>query len=82
MLGYDNPVKIGKIKDGTSKTMMVFEKRLRPPYALQGDDDRGGGCKRGMLRHGLRLDHDHVKKVDLHVVGKDWRERHCRSPRE
>ncbi len=41
MLGYDNPVKIGKIKDGTSKTMMVFEKRLRPPYALQGDDDRG-----------------------------------------
>ncbi len=42
MLGYDSVVKIGKIKDGTSKTMMVFEKRLRPPYRPgESDDDRG-----------------------------------------
>jgi prepilin-type N-terminal cleavage/methylation domain-containing protein len=42
MLGYDPIVKIGKIKDGTSKTMMVFEKRLRPPYRPgESDDDRG-----------------------------------------
>ena len=42
LLGYDPVVKIGKIKDGTSKTMMVFEKRLRPPYRPgEADDDRG-----------------------------------------
>jgi len=41
-LGYGGPVKIGKIKDGTSKTMMVIEKRLRPPYRPgEADDDRG-----------------------------------------
>ncbi|MFM9010750.1 MAG: DUF1559 domain-containing protein [Planctomycetota bacterium] len=32
LLGYDPPVKISAIKDGTSKTIMVFEKRLLTPY--------------------------------------------------
>ena len=32
LLGYDPPVKFAKITDGTSKTMMVFEKRLMTPY--------------------------------------------------
>ena len=40
-LGYGAPVRMGKIKDGTSKTMMVGEKRLRPPYGGGADDDRG-----------------------------------------
>ncbi|MFM8290802.1 MAG: DUF1559 domain-containing protein [Planctomycetia bacterium] len=42
LLGYDPPMKVARIKDGTSKTMMVFEKRLMPPYTPgSGDDDRG-----------------------------------------
>jgi len=42
LLGYDGPITIGKIQDGTSKTMMVIEKRLRPPYRPgESDDDRG-----------------------------------------
>ncbi|MFM9010879.1 MAG: DUF1559 domain-containing protein [Planctomycetota bacterium] len=43
LLDYDPPVKISRIKDGTSKTMMVFEKRLMPPYVpgTTPDDDRG-----------------------------------------
>ena len=32
LLGYDSPVKVSGIKDGTSKTLMVFEKRLLTPY--------------------------------------------------
>ena len=41
-LGYTPIVRVGKIKDGTSKTMMVGEKRLRLPYQPgEPDDDRG-----------------------------------------
>ena len=44
LLNYDPLVKMRHITDGTSKTMMVFEKRLRTPYAGEvgkGYDDRG-----------------------------------------
>ena len=43
-LRYDPVVKIGKISDGTSKTMMIFEKRLRTGGNASGrlaDDDEG-----------------------------------------
>lgn len=41
-LDYTAVVKIGKVKDGTSKTAMVSEKRLRVPYNPgEADDDRG-----------------------------------------
>ena len=43
-LRYDPVVKIGKISDGTSKTMMIFEKRLRSgggTASRQSDDDEG-----------------------------------------
>ena len=43
-LGYDPVVKIGKISDGTSKTMMIFEKRLRSGASENprpSDDDEG-----------------------------------------
>jgi prepilin-type N-terminal cleavage/methylation domain-containing protein/prepilin-type processing-associated H-X9-DG protein len=40
-LDYTPAVRIGKIKDGTSKTAMVCEKNLRPPYDDWLDDDRG-----------------------------------------
>jgi len=39
---FDGNSRIKDITDGTSKTMMVFEKRLRPPYMPGGvDDDEG-----------------------------------------
>ena len=43
LLDYDPPVKVSKITDGTSKTLMVFEKRLMPPYTPGSvpEDDRG-----------------------------------------
>ncbi len=43
-LGYDPPVKIAQILDGTSKTMMITEKRLRTgvdPNVHEHDDDEG-----------------------------------------
>ncbi len=41
-LGYAAATRVGKIKDGSSKTAMVTEKRLRVPYDIpQADDDRG-----------------------------------------
>ena len=43
-LGYDPPVKIAQILDGTSKTMMITEKRLRTgvdPNSHEHDDDEG-----------------------------------------
>ena len=39
---FDGNSRIKDISDGTSKTMMVFEKRLRPPYTPGSvDDDEG-----------------------------------------
>ncbi len=43
-LGNTKPTKMGQITDGTSKTMMIAEKRLHPENYLTGDDwhdDRG-----------------------------------------
>jgi len=43
LLGYDPPVKPAKIADGTSKTAVIAEKRLRPSTYLDNEwfDDRG-----------------------------------------
>jgi prepilin-type N-terminal cleavage/methylation domain-containing protein len=41
-LGYKPNCKIKDIADGTSKTMMVFEKRLISPYQTHGADDDEG----------------------------------------
>jgi len=41
-LDYDPLVKVSHITDGTSKTMMVFEKRLVPPYVPTKNDDEYG----------------------------------------
>jgi prepilin-type N-terminal cleavage/methylation domain-containing protein len=41
-LGYDPLVTVPKISDGTSKTMMVLEKRLVPPYGPVKNDDEFG----------------------------------------
>jgi prepilin-type N-terminal cleavage/methylation domain-containing protein/prepilin-type processing-associated H-X9-DG protein len=40
-LNYGPLMRIGMIKDGTSKTAMISEKRLRVPYGPAPDDDRG-----------------------------------------
>ncbi|MFM7205439.1 MAG: DUF1559 domain-containing protein [Planctomycetaceae bacterium] len=41
-LDYDPLVKVSHITDGTSKTMMIFEKRLVPPYLPTKNDDEYG----------------------------------------
>jgi len=41
-LGYEPNTRIKNIADGTTKTMMIFEKRLTLPYSTNGPDDDEG----------------------------------------